>query len=930
MKNIFFLLILFAIKLNAQQKYWQQKTDYNISVTLNDVDHSLKGYEKIDYYNNSPDTLSFIWIHLWPNAYKNDRTAFSDQTLIKGSTKFYFSEEKDRGYINQLSFKVNDVNVFTEDHPQHQDIVKLILPKPLAPSEKITIETPFRVKLPYNFSRGGHVGQSYQITQWYPKPAVYDKSGWHEIPYLDQGEFNSEFGDFDVKITLPDNYVVAATGELQNEEEKKWLIEKTKMLGLIKGKKNLTNIISSSVTLKTLQYKQANVHDFAWFADKTFIVQKDTLLLNDQRKIDIFSFVLPANIDLWKNSIAYTKRAIQTKSNWIGAYPYNVVSVVDSKSEFGGGMEYPTIRLLTAISEEGLESVINHEVGHNWFYGILGSNERNYPWMDEGMNSYYDKRYDSIYLFKNKPSKGFFATHSPSNLTELLLKAYEKFNLDQPINTSSENFSETNYGLIAYEKASLWMKKLETELGTETFDNVMKAYYEQWKFKHPSVSDFKEIAENTSGKSLGNLFALLDKKGNFEKQEKKQLKFSTIFNLKETEKYNYINISPIIGVNFYDKLMIGAVVHNYSLPPTNFNFLVAPMYATGTKKVNGVARLGYNFFLKGINERLSLDISAVKFTGGSFKDSTNKENPLQFSKIVPSIKYVFGRKNPLSRINKFIQFKSFIISETNILFSRDAVNNKDIITYPIAQRYINQLQFSLENNRVLYPYNAVFQAEQGDGFMRLNITGNYYFNYQKGGGLNLRFFAGKFIYLGDKTFTNQFKTDIYHLNLTGPRGYEDYTYSNYFVGRNEFEGFSSQQLMNRDGFFKVGTDFLSSKVGKSDDWLSAVNITTTIPDKINILNALPIKIPLRLFVDIGTYAEAWKTAAPTGKFLYDAGFQLSLFKNVINIYIPVVYSKVYKDYYKSTITEKKFQRTISFSVDINQLKFSKFFPQANL
>ncbi len=937
-------ILFFISNCYSQIKYWQQKTDYTISVTLNDADNSLTGFEQIDYYNNSPDTLHFIWIHLWPNAYKNDKTAFSYQRLENGSTDFYFSEENKKGYINQLNFKVDNVNATTEDHPQHQDIVKLLLPQALAPGKNIKIETPFHVKLPYNFSRGGHVEQSYQITQWYPKPAVYDKTGWHEMPYLDQGEFYSEFGNFNVQITLPENYVVAATGDLQNEEEKKWLKEHISMENEVvhKSKKNVPpkiinkEIIPIFTKSKTLRYLQNNVHDFAWYADKTFMVQYDTLKLPSGKIIDAYTFVLPKNKDSWKNSIAATKKSILSKSNWLGEYPYNVVSVVDDASNKPGGMEYPTITsLVSGGSETNLERLINHEVGHNWFYGILATNERIFPWMDEGMNTYYDRRYAAMYynekdVYRFLPKQKFIKDRVSAYPQKMILDTYIKLKKDQPINTPSENFLGINYGLSAYAKAGEWMMLLEKELGTAMFDSCMKEYYRRWSFKHLTPDDFKAVMEDVSGKSLSNTFALLNKKGALEVEKKKQIKFASFFNLKETDKYHYISVAPVVGYNLYDKIMIGALVHNYNLPPSNFRFIAAPMFATGTKKLNGLGRAEYSWFPKTNGDKLTLSFDAAKFTGGSFKDSTGKENPLQFSKLLPSIKYVFANKNPRSLIKKYVQFKSYFIAETNISFKRDVVNNIDVITYPTEQRYVNQLQVGIENNRALYPYDGTFQAEQGDGFVRLNFTGNYYFNYQKDGGLNVRFFVGKFIYTGDKSFTTQYKTYAYHLNMSGPKGDEDYTYQNYFVGRSKFEGFASQQIMNRDGFFKVRTDLLSDKIGRTDDWLSAVNLVTDIPDKINILNALPIKIPVRIFVDIGTYAEAWKKSSTTGRFLYDAGFQLSLFKNVFTIYVPIVYSKVYGDYFKSTITEKRFQRNLSFSIDLQQLKFSKLFPQAGL
>ena len=938
MKKLLLLtIVLFFAQLTyCQQTYWQQKNDFKISVTLNDLDNSITGFEQIDYYNNSPDTLFFIWIHLWPNAFKNDRTAFSDQLLVNGRTDFYFSPENKKGYINKLNFKVDKINASTEDHPQHQDITKLLLPQPLTPGKMIKIETPFHVKLPYNFSRGGHVEQSYQLTQWYPKPAVYDKNGWHEMPYLDQGEFYSEFGNFDVEITVPKNYIVAATGDLQNEDEKLWLKVKSNSIIFKTDKKDLEKVIvpNSSSSLKTLKYLQNNVHDFAWFADKTFLVKEDTLMLSSGKVVNIFAYFLSSNQLLWVNSLSFIKKAIISKSQWLGEYPYNVVSVVDNASPTSGGMEYPTITLLTAgNSEATLESVINHEVGHNWFYGILATNERQYPWMDEGINSFYDQKFDEIFATKinsRKANNNFISKKITQYPENNLLQTFIKLKKDQPINTISEKFSALNYNLTAYTKTTLWLKKMETELGIETFNNIMRAYYEKWKFKHPTPTDFQTVAENVSGKSLAKLFELLNKKGELETPQKKQIKLTDFFNLKETAKYHYISVAPALGYNYYDKLMIGAIVHNYNLPPSSFQFIATPLFATGTKKLNGIGRLEYFWLPSANGDKFILSLSGAKFTGGSFTDSTNTKNPLQFSKLTPSLKYLFANKNPRSQIKKFLQFKTFLLNEASVLFKRDIINSIDILTYPKQQRYVNQLQFSLENNRVLYPYNAVLQTEQGDGFVRLNFTGNYFFNYANKGGLNVRLFAGKFIYTVDKSFTNQFRTDIYHLNMSGPKGFEDYSYSNYFVGRNEFDGFASQQIMNRDGFFKVRTDLLSSKIGKTDNWLGAINLTTSIPKNINPIELLPIKIPVKLFFDMGTYAEAWQKNSSTGRFLYDAGLQISLFKDVVNIYFPLFYSKVYGDYFKSTITEKRFVKNISFSIDIQQLSLSKLFSQPSL
>jgi len=308
--------------------------------------------------------------------------------------------------------------------------------------------------------------------------------------------------------------------------------------------------------------------------------------------------------------------------------------------------------------------------------------------------------------------------------------------------------------------------------------------------------------------------------------------------------------------------------------------LVSPLYATGSKQLNGIARIDYKLHQGNNGEKLVFSIAGASFNGDDFTDSTGKKNFLRFSKIVPGFKYVFANNDPRSLLTKYLQWKTFFINEEALLFSRDTINDADIISYPTFNRYVNQFKFVVENSRALYPYAAELQADQGKDFVRLAFTGNYFFNYAKGGGMNVRLFAGKFFYLGEKTFARQFQTDPYHLNMTGPRGYEDYTYSNYFAGRNEFDGFASQQIMQRDGFFKVRSDLLSSKIGKTDNWLAAANFTSDFPKAFNPLSVLPVKIPLKVFVDIGTYAEAWEKNSNQQKLIYDAGLQISLFKNL--------------------------------------------------
>jgi hypothetical protein len=260
----------------SSQAYFQQDVAYKIDVKLNDKQHELCAFEKVKYTNNSPDTLQFLYFHLWPNAYSNNKTELAKQLFMMKGREKLFNDPELRGYIDSLNFKINDLSVRWDYLPNQSDICKIMLNTPLLPNQTIVVSTPFHVKIPKGVtSRLGHIDESYQISQWFPKPAVYDRNGWHPMSYLDQGEFYSEFGSFDVSITLPDNYIVGATGELQNMHE----LEKLNVLAKDTIWKSITMLgkvkhITPSSQTKTLRYIGKNMHDFAWFADKQFNVMK--------------------------------------------------------------------------------------------------------------------------------------------------------------------------------------------------------------------------------------------------------------------------------------------------------------------------------------------------------------------------------------------------------------------------------------------------------------------------------------------------------------------------------------------------------------------------------------------------------------------------------------------------------------------------------
>ena len=517
-------LLLFFISLSSNclfsQNYFQQEVNYKINVTLDDKKNELSADETIEYINNSPATLTYIYMHLWPNAYKNNSTPLAKQLLESGDTKFYYSYAEERGYIDKLDFKVNNTSVKWELLKDSTDICKIVLNEPLKSGNKITITTPFHVKIPSGkFSRLGHIGQSYQITQWYPKPAVYDNNGWNYMPYLNQGEFYSEFGSFDVSIMLPKNYVVGATGDLQNEEEITWLTNKANETQAIeKFDAAAMDFPKSDSITKTLRFIQSNVHDFAWFCDKRYNVLKGEVMTpHTNNKVTTWVMFTNKEGNLWKKSISYVNDAVYYYSLWNGDYPYKQCTAVDGTISAGGGMEYPNITIIGGSGNDfGLETIIMHEVGHNWFYGMLGSNERMHPWMDEGINSFNENRYiETKYpnqkLIEDANQRQFgkifdLSQYKHKAQYELTYLLNAKKNKDQPIELPAYSYTSFNYGGIVYSKTALVFDYLMAYVGEKKMDEAMQKYFDKWHFKHPQPNDLRAILEETTGGNLSWFF----------------------------------------------------------------------------------------------------------------------------------------------------------------------------------------------------------------------------------------------------------------------------------------------------------------------------------------------------------------------------------------------------------------------------------------
>lgn len=996
MKSIQLLLVLIVFSLSpiyAQKTYFQQSVDYKIEVSLDDKSHILRAYERLEYVNNSPDTLRFIFMHLWPNAYKNDRTAFTAHQVENKEKYFYFSKENDKGFIDSLDFKINGENVNVSNYNNHQDIVMIELNQPLLPGGKLILTTPFRVVVPEVFSRLGHDNQNYQITQWYPKPAVYDKYGWHPMPYLDQGEFYSEFGNFEVKITVPKNYVIAATGDLQEQEEIEWInLLSAQADSNTKPKENL---VESSSMFKTISFKQSNVHDFAWFASKYFGVEKSIATLSSGTKVECFSYFLPQNKNIYKESSKVTASTIEFLSKHVGEYPYRHASVVDGKLLAGGGMEYPNVTIIGSMgSKELLQTVIIHEVGHNWFYGILGSNERQHPWLDEGVNSFYEHKLDKLlsqHTILDKTKKlGLDLTKQVNGV--FLYNFYANQNLDQPIDLPAPEYSKLNYGGVVYTKAAMMMAYLESYLGEEVFESIMKKYFNEWKFKHPYPIDFEQLFVAESKKNLdwffkdglnstqkidfkylgkkvsGNValvyatsctdfkgpipisayrgdslvdtkwleypyqtpvsFSNYDSHFHFKIDGQEILPESRISNNQKPaallglklsfvsgigiKERNKIFILPSIGYNFYNKFMLGGVLHNFRLPNHKFQFALAPMYSFGTSSLVGSGIIGYSFYPSKVFHKVTLGLGVRSYHYDASNLNISKPVYARYTKWNPSLRIDLNNSIARSPISKQILLEYIGIQNETFKYAMsvsDSLYRPTITSIPFEQ--YGRASYFYRNTRTFHPYSYKLMVEANQQYLKTTFNANLRIDYHlKNKAFYARVFAGKFLGFSNSNSVLQLRSK--YLSSTSSAS-NDYLYDNIYIARSEPTGLLSQQIAINEGGFKIKTNQYASPIGMSNNWLAAVNLRSDLPIK------LPVKI--QLFLDAGTFANAGKLNPSGNKLLFDAGIELHLLGDVFTLYAPLFMSKDFKDYTKTIYGKNRILNTMTFSLNLAGINF---------
>ena len=482
--------------------YWQNQSDYKIAVALDDINHVVSGQVEIDYTNNSPDKLGYVWLQLDQNINKPNSRSTAIFAAIGGRDRGSFD-----GGFKISSVKINGENVefIITDTRMQIRLDNAVPPK----GGKLTIAIDYDFKIPeYSADRMGRIrqlqGWVYEIAQWYPRMSVYDDiKGWNNEPYLGSGEFYLDYGNIDFKITVPYDHIVVGSGELLNIDEvfpkeianryrKAQKSNKTIMI-IDMDEVGITKITRPVQTgTLTWHYKIDQTRDAAWATSKAFILDGAKINLPQNKTAMALSAytIESATDDGWNTSTEYVKQSIEHYSNMWFPYTYPVATNV---AGIIGGMEYPGIVFCNwKYKTAGLWGVIDHEFGHNLFPMVVGSNERLYPWMDEGFSTFIN--YYSTLAYGKYPTSLSNTSSIVANLT---------YNKREPINTPPDIIQTYNRGFSAYRKPALGLFMLrESILGHERFDFAFKNYIEKWAFKHPRPIDFFNAMESAAGDEL--------------------------------------------------------------------------------------------------------------------------------------------------------------------------------------------------------------------------------------------------------------------------------------------------------------------------------------------------------------------------------------------------------------------------------------------
>lgn len=476
-----FFLLSMGICL-AGKTHAPQIACYQIHVKLDTEEKKLWGNEILSFVNTSKKSVDTLFLHLYPNAFQSDTTTLIKESFFPDRVK---KREKYRGFIKIERVGTSSGLDLTDKKIIHETIMKLPLPNPLPPGGRVELEIDFMVKLPEIFVRMGYYGEDFMIGQWFPKMAVLEEDrNWNAHQYHFQSEFFADFGTYDVSITAPLRYVIAATGRLIDTREE-------------------------SDSTKTLVFRAEDVHDFAWAASPDYRISKRVV---DGTEVSLF--YKPEHKENVDRIMDFAELVLKYYNLCFGKYHYNHFTMVDAKIGLGGGaMEYPTL-ITYSPSRVPPEKIrldalaLFHEIAHQWWYGMVASNEFQEAWLDEGFAVYSQRRALEKRFGRRASLLDLWGIES-SELDFARLSYLLDLQSDPIVKNSWEFRDYLSYRANVYSKASLVLETLRGYLGEKRMNKLLKEYFRRYKFRHPKTSDFIQLANEVAGEDLSYFFEQL-------------------------------------------------------------------------------------------------------------------------------------------------------------------------------------------------------------------------------------------------------------------------------------------------------------------------------------------------------------------------------------------------------------------------------------
>ena len=920
-----------------------QRPVYYITGKLNSFStDTLRGTIDITWTNNSNTVLKELGIHLWPNAYRNTETDFAKQFLEEGNIEMHRASPSDFGGIYDLDFFSTGQKLNLEIDTNNIDIGWLQLNEPLAPGASVRFSSPYTLIIPKSFSRIGRTGDAYQLTQWYPHIAVYDEQGWHTMPYLNNGEYYNDFADYEVVLTLPNRYKVAATGTLISTKEN---TETTEFI-----------------------FQATNVIDFAWFASPTF--RHETLKVDVGRSepVELNMYIDSWSNENWKSAILLAERAVKFYSDWLGPYPYPQISVAYTPYSAAGYMEYPMVAQISYTADPVmLDRVIAHEIGHTWLYGILASNERTNPWLDEGFNSFLEEEYmkanhqDPVQLvFPGVLSSKNSMSHYDA------LQHMIRFNGElQPPQTPPDHQTNNQYLYSAYSLPQQGLSMIMSMVGPEKMKLMMRKYYEDHKFTHVDPSDVKASFESVCECDLKWFFedwihhaheldyrlkkfdsrlnnVTIENRGPSEipvlisgYQDNKEVTKRWVNgfsgqkeihldrNVDEVRLYDglmapnkiwrgnvkprdiipsigilpkigsytkpQIDLTPVVGKNQADGFMAGVALTSGLMPQQGMKWFLMPMYGFESKKLRyyGEARYTKDLDTKTF-DHLLLSFAASSFGYNLDTHYLYRDEFLRFS---PSLGLRMNSSFGNPKLTGWWKYRYVDITQN---YNR-GINYEEKI-YESEQRHygIHELEYQLSSDNALRPFTASANLQVGSGFVRINLNYDQHFVGQdKGRGIWVHGFAG-FLPVYDQPKANV----AFTFNGIGSNGFfsKDYMYDEWLGGRNVNDGLLSRQIFMKDARLKT-----LSTVGVGEEWMIGGGISAALPFKF-----------VHVYMDATLFPSAITSEV---QLSYSGGFSVILLKDVLEVYVPLMESKDIRESLSYEVRDMWFDR-ISFQANI--------------